>query len=265
MLEESGVAAPVEQASELRTRTSDQAWARPVDRLRVEGLQPGAVNLNVNTRHLTGPLKGFGQMWQKTYRIRLSGAQVTPQQVVKVWKENFPKFWLEGNYFYGSQTGIAPGEVAVLNLAGPYNLRAPGDAPVISTGILVIYADDESFSFMTPEGHMFAGFNTFSAFEEDGSTVVQIRALIRANDPIYEIGMRLGVIDNTEDNFWHADLKNLAAYFGVDGVVQQTNTLVDPGMQWKYARNIWHNAAIRTAVYYLLAPLRWVSKPFQRK
>lgn len=255
---EQDIAVSLEQSPSTEAHPADQNWARPVDRLRVDGLQPGAVNLNVHSRQLTGPLKGFGQMWQKTYRIRLSGAQVTPQQVVKVWKENFPKFWLEGNYFYGPQTGIAPGEVAVLNLAGPYNLRAPGDAPVISTGILVIYADDESFSFMTPEGHMFAGFNTFSAFEADGCTVVQIQALIRANDPIYEIGMRLGVIDKTEDNFWHADLKNLAAHFGVDGVVQQSNSLVDPGVQWKYARNIWHNAAIRTAGYYLLAPFRWL-------
>lgn len=255
---EQDIAASLEQSPPTEARPADQNWARPVDRLWVDSLQPGAVNLNVHSRQLTGPLKGFGQMWQKTYRIRLSGAQVTPQQVVKVWKENFPKFWLEGNYFYGPQTGIAPGEVAVLNLAGPYNLRAPGDAPVISTGILVIYADDESFSFMTPEGHMFAGFNTFSAFEADGCTVVQIQALIRANDPIYEIGMRLGVIDKTEDNFWHADLKNLAAHFGVDGVVQQSNSLVDSGVQWKYARNIWHNAAIRTAGYYLLAPFRWL-------
>ena len=28
---------------------------------------------------------------------------------------------------------------------------------------MVIYADDESFSFMTPQGHMFAGMITFSA------------------------------------------------------------------------------------------------------
>lgn len=252
------------QPSQSDQARSDQAWAAPVDRLKVQGLKPGAINLNVESRHLTGPLKGFGRMWQKTYRIRMSGGNVTPKQVVKVWKENFPSFWLEGNYFYGPESGIAPGEVAVLNLAGPYNIRAPGDAPVISTGILVIYADDESFSFMTPEGHMFAGFNTFSAFEEDGCTVAQIRALIRANDPIYEIGMRMGVIDKTEDNFWHADLKNLAAYFGVDVVVQQSNILIDPRVQWKYIRNIWHNAALRTGVYYLMAPVRWAGSLFKK-
>lgn len=240
-----------------------QAWAQPVERLKVDGIEPGSTNLNVNSRHLTSPLNGFGQMWQKTYRIRLSGANATPQEVIKVWKENFPKFWLEGNYFYGSKTGIAPGEVALLNLAGPYNVRVPGDVPMISTGILIIYADDESFSFMTPEGHMFAAFNTFSAYEEDGSSVAQIRALIRASDPLYEIGMRLGVIDKTEDNFWHADLRNLAAYFGVEGAVQQSNTLIDSRLQWKYIGNIYHNAAIRTFLYHLTAPMRWAVSLFR--
>ena len=251
----SSTGSPISEGSTIEER--QQAWAKPVDRLKVAGVEPGGVNLNVNSRHLNSPLNGFGQMWQKTYRIRLSGANTTPQQVIKVWKENFPKFWLEGNYFYGPKTGIAPGEVAILNLAGPYNIRAPGDAPMISTGILIIYADEESFSFMTPEGHMFAAFNTFSAYEEDNSTVAQIQALIRASDPLYEIGMRLGVINATEDNFWHTDLKNLAVYFGVEGAVQQTNTLIDSRLQWKYARNIYHNAAIRTGLYHLTAPVRW--------
>ena len=47
----------------------------------------------------------------------------------------------------------------------------------LSTGVRVIYADDESFSFMTPQGHMFAGMITFSAFDDDGVTVIQIQAL----------------------------------------------------------------------------------------
>jgi hypothetical protein len=40
----------------------------------------------------------------------------------------------------------------------------------LSTGVMVIYADDKSFTFMTPEGHMFAGWITFSAMEQDGAT-----------------------------------------------------------------------------------------------
>ena len=32
-------------------------------------------------------LQGFGKMWQKTYRIRLEGAGVTPADVIQAWKD----------------------------------------------------------------------------------------------------------------------------------------------------------------------------------
>ena len=240
-----------------KQKSRDAAWAAPVSRLTVSAMPSGAINLNVDGRQLTGPLKGFGQLWQKTYRVRLSGAQVSPCEVIKVWKEHFPEFWPKGNRFYGSLSGIAPGEVAVLNLAGPGGITGPKGMPLISTGVMVIYADEESFSFMTPDGHMFAGMITFSAEEDDG-TLVQIQVLIRASDPIYEIGCRLGIVHRSEDAFWRQTLENLAAHFDVDGYVQESVTLVDPKVQWSEAKNIWHNAAIRTGIYYLGSPIRWV-------
>ncbi len=87
--------------------------------------------------------------------------------------------------------------------------------------------------------------------------MVQIHVLIRASDPIFEIGCRLGIVHKTEDEFWHQTLKNLAAHFGVEGYVQQSVTLVDPKVQWSEAKNIWHNAAVRTGIYYLVSPFRW--------
>jgi hypothetical protein len=231
----------------------ESTWAKPVDTLHVDGVPAEAINLNVEGRHLTGPIRGFGQMWQKTYRIHLNGADVTPQQVIGIWKENFPQYWPGDNRFYGSLTSISPGEVAVLNLKAPAGMR-------LSTGIMVIYADDVSFSFMTPEGHMFAGMITFSADEEEDSTLVQIQVLIRASDPLYELWCRVGVVHKQEDEFWHGTLQNLAAEFGVDdGQVEQQNILVDPRMQWKEAGNIWHNAAIRSGLH---APVAWFRKRF---
>jgi len=224
------------------------SWARPVSRLATADLPAGAVNLNVAGRRVVGPLQGFGQLWQKTYQVRLSGANIAPVQVIRVWKENFPDFWPQGNKFYAPLTGIKPGEVAVLNLAGPGGLSGPGGVPVISTGVLVIYADDESFSFMTPQGHMFAAIITFSAYDDEG-TVAQVQALIRANDPLYELTFRLGFGHRMEDEFWRQTLVNLAAHFSVRGQVQQKVTLVDTRVQWSRAKNIWHNAAIRTAFY----------------
>jgi hypothetical protein len=237
----------------------DSAWAPPVERLEVAGVPQGAINLNVAGHRVAGPLQGFGQLWQKTYRVRLSGASVSPQEVIKVWRENFPKFWPKGNHFYAPLTRIEPGEVAVLNLALPGGMK-------LSTGVRVIYADEESFSFMTPEGHMYAAMITFSAFGEDGATVAQVQPLIRASDPLYEIGMRLGFGHKMEDDFWHHTLRALAAHFRVHGApVDQKNTLVDPKLQWQYTRNIWNNAAIRSTIYVAATPVRWIGKLFNRK
>jgi hypothetical protein len=239
-----------EQTTSQASRHDTANWAPSVDGLRVPTMPIGALNLNVEGRHLTGPLMGFGQMWQKTYCVRLDGADVSPQQVIRAWKDNFSKFWPDGNDFYGGVSGIAPGQVAVLNLAGPGGRSAPGGGPLISTGIMVIYADDESFSFMTPQGHMFAGMITFSAADEDGGVVAQVQALIRASDPIFELMFRLGVGHPNEDAFWRGTLANLAGHFNVaEPVVTQRRELVDPKMQWGQARNIWHNAAIRTMLH----------------
>lgn len=239
----------------------DSNWAKPVDKLNVQGLPAGAINLNVQGKQLSSPLRGFGQMWQKTYTVHLTGANVSPEELIKVWKAEFPNFWPSGNRFYASSAGVKPGEVAVLNLAGPGGVTGPGGTPLISTGIMVIYADETSFSFMTPEGHIFAGMITFSAQEEADSTVAQIQALIRANDPIYEMGCRVGVVHKTEDAFWHATLRSLAARFGVNGVPKQRNVLVDPRVQWGEAKNVWHNSAIRTALY---MPVTLAKRVFQR-
>jgi hypothetical protein len=236
------------------TRQDHESWAKPEERLQVANAPVEAINLNVGGRRLTGPLQGFGQLWQKTYRIRLAGVELSPAEVVKVWKENFAHFWPQGNHFYGCLAGIGPGEVALLNLAGP------GGIP-LSTGILVIYADDESFSFMTPEGHMFAGMNTFSAYAEEG-TVAQIQCLVRANDPLWEIFFRLGIIDKREDDFWSYLLKALANHFGYTGEVEITATCVDPRVRWAQARNVWYNVAIRS---YLYLPVHLIRRWMHRR
>jgi hypothetical protein len=232
-------------------------WAEQTSTLRVTNAPSGALNLNVEGRQGLSPLQGFGQMWQKTYRIRLEGITIEPSEVIKIWKENFPNFWPKGNRFYAPLTGIAPGEVALLNLSMPAGMR-------LSTGVLVLYADDESFTLMTPQGHMFAGWITFSSYEKDGCTIAQSQVLIRANDPMYEIGFRLGGYAK-EDRFWQDTLKSLGEYCGVNAQVQTQKVCVDPKLQWSQAKNIWHNSAIRTTFYTMGTPVRWVRQSFRRK
>lgn len=237
-------------------RSKEKAgWAKPVDKLQVTGLPEGATHLNVEGRRLTGALQGFGQMWQKTYRARLEGSPATPTEVVKAWKANYAVFWPPGNRFYAPLTGIAPGEVGVINAAqGPMRL---------STGVMVIYADDESFTFMTPEGHPFAGWVTFSATRDGEATVAQVQLLIRPSDPLYEVAFRLGA-SRQEDRIWQHTLRSLAAFFGVEAEVETEVLLVDPNRQWSQAKNVWNNAGMRTMAYTVGAPLRAVARPFKR-
>jgi hypothetical protein len=75
----------------------ESAWATPVSRLKVAGVPTDAINLNVEGRQVVGPLQGFGQLWQKTYKVRLSGTEVSPAEVIRIWKQNFPEFWPKGN------------------------------------------------------------------------------------------------------------------------------------------------------------------------
>jgi anti-sigma regulatory factor (Ser/Thr protein kinase) len=251
-----------EQVGELtkvaKAITRKEYWAAPISRLEVGEIPSGMINLNVEGRKLTGPVQGFGQLWQKTYFVRLSGIEVSPQDLIQTWKRKFPDYWPTGNKFFGSEDEINPGDVAVLNLAAPAGIR-------LSTGIMVIYADEESFSFMTPEGHIFSGMITFNAFDDEGTTVVQIQALIRASDPLFELGNRLGIVARREDRFWSGTLEYLAQDFGVKGVVQQGNILIDPKVQLNQVKNIWHNSAIRTVLYSVLAPFRWIRNRFVSK
>jgi len=235
-----------------------QAWAKPVERLAVGDVPAGAINLNVDGRQVVGPLQGFGSLWRKTYRVRLSGAAVTPEEVVRAWKENLPSLMPADSRFYPSVTGVRPGEVVLINATLP---GLPGGMPV-STGVLILYSDDVSLTVMTPEGHPESGFNTFSAFQEDGTTVAQIQSLARANDPIFEFGFRFLGGSKQQERIWRHVLTALAGHFGVSATVDVHKECLDPKLQWSKAKNVWSNAVIRTL---LSAPARRVKERFGGK
>jgi hypothetical protein len=236
--------------------SDDDNWAKPIVALDVDEstIPTQAINLNVEGLQVNGPIQGFGRMWRKRHRVELRDANVTPAEVISTWKTHFGEFWPKGNRFFGPLTGIAPGEVAVLNL----NMMIPGGTK-LSTGVLVLYADEESFTLMTPEGHIFSGWITFSAEEIDGLTVAQAEILMRASDPFYEVGMVL-FGHKMENRFWEQTLSNVAARFGVQTAATTTIECVDPHYQWNRVTNVWHNAAIRTAIYLVGTPVRSVSR-----
>jgi hypothetical protein len=230
-------------------------WAKPVDRLSAEGVAGASVD-TVSGRRVAGPLQGFGQLWQKTFRVRLDGGiDVTPQMLVATWKERFPSFWPPGAQFYAPLAGIAPGEVALLEVA-----PMPGAPIKLSTGVMVIYADDESFTFMTPEGHSLSAWITFSAFREDDVTIAQIQALERPADPIDELAYLLGG-NRINTRFWRQTMDNLALHFGVASPQVETHVAcIDGRRQWRYSGNLRNSAMLRTARRTLTGPVRWLTR-----
>ena len=223
-----------------------QSWAAKVDRLAVDQ-RAGVRGTNVAGRRLTGPVQGFGKMWQKTYRMDVGDA-IEPAAAIALWRSNFPDFWPKGNRFAGALTGINPGDVALLDLA-------VGGGVKLSTGVFVLYADTESFTLMTPQGHMFAGWITFSAENAGDGTVVQAQVLMRASDPIYEIGMTLGG-HRKEDKFWIATLRALGDRIGVpDAPITAATSCVDKKRQWRHAGSVWHNSMVRSVLQTIAAPV----------
>ena len=228
-------------------------WAKKVSTLNVSEVPEGAVAINVEGKRLASPIQGFGKMWQKTYQVRLPRQGVSPEDLIATWKLRFPEFWPEGGSFYAPLTGIEPGEVALIGMTLPGKMK-------LSTGVMVLYADEESFTLMTPQGHMFAGWITFSATEVDGETVAQAQVLMRASDPIFEVGLTLGG-HRQEDRFWHQTLSNLAAHLGAGGASVDTQVVcVDKRRQWSKWTNVWHSSAIRSTLYMLGAPVRAVRR-----
>jgi hypothetical protein len=211
----------------------DDNWAKPVERLEVGAVPEGAKGQTVQGRKLTGPLQGFGQMWQKTYQVRIDGKN--PEEIIAVWKSSYGRFWPKTNRFYAPIAGIKPGEVGLITgKTGPVKL---------STGVMVLYADDRSFTYMTPEGHPFAGWITFSAHEQDDHSIAQVSALIRSNDPIYEAGFMV-YGNRAEDKMWQHTLRELARHLGSPHEPTSERVKVDKKREWRNFKNIRRNAML---------------------
>ncbi|MGH8923223.1 MAG: hypothetical protein ACRDWA_01045 [Acidimicrobiia bacterium] len=218
----------------MEQRKDDANWSPPRQHLEV-GESPADFRASrVQGRRLTGPQQGFGRLWQKTFKVAIPNK--TPQQVIATWKAEYGRFWPSHSRFYAPVTGIKPGEVGLIK-------SNHGPVP-LSTGVLVLYSDDTSFSYMTPEGHPFAGFITFSSYEDEtAGTLAQAQLLIRTNDPLYEAGM-MAFGSKAENKMWQHTLRSLAEYLGSSAPVDVSIVCVDKKRLWKNFRNVRYNGAL---------------------
>ncbi len=195
---------------------------------------------------LSAPSDGFGPLWRKRYRVRLDGPPVSPETVISTWRTHFGDFWPEGSTFYTPLTTITPGDLAQIEID-------VGGGATLSTGVAVLSVGPTSFTLMTPEGHIFSGVITFSAFREGRVTVAQSEVLMRASDPIFEVGMVLFGY-RREDRFWQQTLTALARSFGATTTPTMDARCIDRHFQWSQATNLRQNALLRSFIKRSTAP-----------
>jgi hypothetical protein len=249
-------------SSQNSSQQQDHSWAEPVQRMQVREVPYGALNLNLDGERLAAPWIGFGPLMRKTYRLRFEGTDISPEEVVQHWKAHFPKFQPPENRFYPTMAGMRPGELVFIDGKVPPLPGLPAILPVAS-GVLVLYADETSFSIVTPEGFPEAGYNTWSAYRDpDGVTVAQVQTFARTADPLYEFCYRFLGVTAHQDHIWSSVLERLADDFGVQAPVSLEKLVIDPRLQWQHAHRIYQNAAIRTVFYLLATPLRWIGGLF---
>ncbi len=190
-----------------------RAGARPQRRLaagRPAGLDRPSVPAAGRVRALGGPARGFGRMWQKTYRMNV-GASVPADAVMAAWEQSFPGLW-------------------------PTWHRC---------AVSVLHADTESFTVSTGPGDRLAGWITLTAEQAGHGTAVCVHVLLRAHDPLSELGLMLGGY-RRYDRCWAATMGVLAERLGVARpVVEARSVCLDARRNWANTRNLSRSPALR--------------------
>jgi len=248
-----GIEAGIQNAGQRYPSIADDAWPGPFTRLSVREMPSGAINLNVNGRRIAGPLQGFGQLWEKTYTAVLNDIKLSPHELIEILKTNFTRFQPLSNRFYPGPAGIKPGEIVLINADTPGGL--------IVTGVMVLYASETGFTFITPEGHPESGWVTFRADENKGEITIQIQGLARASDPLYEVAFRLAG-SKLQQGIWTHVLQSLLRYVGSKSQIEVAPVCLDKNLQWSKFFNIFANAQVLTILY---MPLIFLRKLIKRK
>jgi len=218
-------------------KQSDAGWSPKLDRLRVTERPEGAFAKNIDGRRICGQLQGFGPMWEKTYWLTIKEPGIKKENVILAMHEHFLEFQPPENSFYLTSKGIAPGEMIFIDSKTP--------AGIVSTGVMVLYMDDNCLTFVTPQGHPEAGWITFSVYEREDSVYVQIQGLVRASDPFFELAFNIAG-SKFQETIWKYVLSSLAKYLDVEDNVQMKKYSPATDLQWSKFGNIWYNSQLRS-------------------
>ena len=220
-------------------------WATAVRRLQVSQVPDGVDNINVDGRRVVGVIQGFGQLWRKTYRIRLDGAAVTPAEVIAVWKQRFASFWPADSRFHSPEPAWCGG------LVGPAAARPPasvqrGHDPVRRCG--VVHGHDCPRASACRLEHLQRLRRRRGHGRRGAGPHARRRPAVRAGHD--------GVCSPDGGPPVAADPPQPGRLLWSPGPGQVSESALDRRRQWSKAGNLWYNAAVRSALHTLAAQLR---------
>ncbi len=218
-------------------KQSDAGWAPYIDKIEVTEKPEGALAKNMDNRRVRSQLEGFGKLWQKTFWLMIDKPGLTPKDIITIFMKNFVVFQVPENFFYPTSKGLTPGALVFIDSVTP--------GGIVSTGIYVIYADETSFTYITPHGHPEAGWITFSAKEQDGKIRMQIQGIVRASDPFYELAYAIAG-QAFQEKIWLNVLTSLAKKLEIEDNGQMVKYKPADNWQLSKAGNIWYNAQLRS-------------------
>ena len=143
------------------------------------------------------PIQGFGKMWQKTYQVRLPRRERLADRADRDLEAALPRVLARGQPLLrpADRHRARRGGAAQHDPAGQDEALDRRDGALRRRG--VVHADDAAGAHVRRLDHV-------QRTERDGETVAQAQVLMRASDPIFEMGLTLGG-HKQEDRFWDAD------------------------------------------------------------
>jgi hypothetical protein len=192
----------------------------------------------VEGRRPAPPGDGFGQLWRKELSLTIQNGP-PPVELISIWKCELESLWPNQGEIHRRTDDLHRGEVVGIDIeAGPLRL---------STGAVVIDATETSFTFLTPQGHMLAGWTRCEAEAGPDGTLARVVIEMRAADPLYEAGLIFGG-HRAEERFWAELLWNLASRFGQRPRVRLIRRRLTARRNWRKWTNVRNNAGIHTTL-----------------
>ena len=151
---------------------------------------------------------GTGPAFHRRYRVRITGARCSPEQLVTTLREDpnrvAPTEFARFERGHGASGWLDPGDELLVRMPGPWN------GPV-----RVVHASPTSFRLATLEGHLEAGQIEFRGGQDDGALTFEIESWARSGDRLSQLlYQRVRMAKEVQLHMWTSLLERVVELSG---------------------------------------------------